>query len=73
MEHFFGLHKGHLTGKADRIAEKHNASHTNYTEPSGKKRGWFSCENLGEPFDRNTEKAVMADIEKAGGLDALRK
>lgn len=34
MEHFFGLHKGHLTGKADRIAEK----------------------------------AVMADIEKAGGL-----
>lgn len=71
-EHCFGLHSGHLIAKADKIAARHDAWHTNYTEPRGERRGWFSCKNLGEPFDSCTRKAVMEDIEKAGGIDALR-
>jgi hypothetical protein len=72
-EHFFGLHRGHLTAKADRIARKHGASHVNYTEPRGEKRWWFACRNRGEPFDSSTAKAVLADIEAAGGFEALTK
>lgn len=72
-EHMFGLHHGHLTAKADRIAEKHGAWHTNYTEPDGRKRGWFSCRNMGAPFDQSVARAVLQDIEKAGGFDALAK
>jgi hypothetical protein len=71
-EHMFGLHSGHLTGKADKIAKRHGAWHTNYTEPRGQRRGWFSCRNLGEPFDSAVAKAVLADIDHVGGLDALR-
>lgn len=66
-EYFFGLHSGHLTASADRIAKRHDAWHTNYTERHGpgqtQKRGWFACENRGAPFDRATADAVMADIE----------
>jgi hypothetical protein len=72
-EHFFGLHKGHLAARADKIAERHGASHVNYTEPRGEKRGWFVCPNRGEPFDTRTAVAVMADIDAAGGIDALTK
>jgi hypothetical protein len=32
-EYMFGLHQGHLTAKADQIAERHGAWHVNYTEP----------------------------------------
>lgn len=70
-EHFFGSHKGHLTARADRIAAKHVAAHCNYTEPRGERRGWFACRNRGEPFDSATARAVLADIEKAGGIEAL--
>lgn len=72
-EHFFGLHTGHLTAKADQIAKKHGAWHINYTEPSGEKRGWFACRNRGNPFDQATAAAVMADIEAAGGIEALTR
>lgn len=72
-EYFFGLHRGHLTSKADQIARRHGADHTNYTEPNGEKRGWFSGPNRGEPFDRQLARAVIADIEEAGGFDALRR
>lgn len=75
-EYFFGLHGGHLTAKADKIAKKHGAWHVNHEEFRGpgqvEKRGWFACPNRGNPFDERTANAVMADIEAAGGIDALR-
>ena len=72
-EYFFGLHSGHLIRKADRIAEKHDAWHVNFTEPRGEKRGWFCCLNQGSPFDEQTADAVMEDVQKAGGIDALKE
>ena len=63
-EHLFGLHEGHLGPEADRIAEKHEATHTNHVEPGGLKRGWFSCDNRGEPFNSQTANAVMNEINK---------
>jgi len=72
-EHFFGLHTGHMNRKADQIAKKHGAWHVNYTEPRGEKRGWFACPNRGNPFDAQVARAVLADIEAAGGFDALTK
>lgn len=76
-EHFFGVHRGHLTKKADQIAERYGASHVNYEEYRGpgqvEKWGWFACQNRGYPFDDATARAVMADIDAAGGVDALRK
>jgi hypothetical protein len=70
-EHFFGLHSGHLTAKADKIAAKHGAWHTNHTEPRGERRGWFSCPNRGWPHDDQTAKAVLAEIDAMGGMEAL--
>jgi hypothetical protein len=69
----FGLHTGHLTRQAQRIAARHGANHTNYTEPNGERRGWFSCPNRGDAFNRATARAVAADITEIGGIDALRK
>lgn len=71
-EHFFGLHSGHLTARAHKIAARHGAEHINYTEPRGEKRGWFACPNLGYPFDDATARAVMDAIDAVGGIDALR-
>jgi hypothetical protein len=68
----FGLHDSHLTARADKIAAKHGAWHINYTEPgTGRRRGWFACRNMGHPFDNATANAVLADIEAAGGFEAL--
>lgn len=72
-EYFFGLHSGHLKAAADRIAKKHGVEHVNFTEPTGNKRGWFVGPNRGEPFNSRLAAAVMADIDKAGGVAALRK
>lgn len=72
-EYFFGLHAGHLTARADKIAKRHGAWHVNYTDPgTGQRRGWFGCHNRGAPFDGATARAVMTDIKTAGGFDALR-
>ena len=71
-EHFFGLHKGHLKSIADKIAEKHGAWHVNCDEPTGEKCGWFGCPNRGFPYDGWVEKAVMAEIEAAGGIDSMK-
>ena len=69
-EYFFGVHRGHLTKKADRIAAKHGAGHENTVDPStGLRSGSFFCVN--HPFNGQTEQAVMADIERAGGIEAL--
>jgi hypothetical protein len=67
----FGVHNGHLTARADTIARRHGAWHVNYTEPRGRRRGWFGAPNLGSPFDGAVARAVWADIDAAGGLDAL--
>ena len=69
----FGVHNGHLKAKADRIAKKHGATHTNYTSPSGMKQGWFSI-GTGDPQRaKRVEQAIEADIDQEGGLNALRK
>jgi hypothetical protein len=70
-EYMFGLHSGHLTARADTIAKRHGAWHVNYTEPRGKRRGWFACPNRGSPFDQAVAKRVREDIDRAGGIDAL--
>jgi hypothetical protein len=63
-EYFFALHSGHLPAKADKIARRHGAAHSNYTEPNGQKRGWFSCFNRGQPFDGEIRRAVIADLDR---------
>lgn len=70
-EYLFGCHDGHLVARADRIAAKHGAVHVNYTEPCGRRCGWFSCRNRGEPFDGSVASAVERDIALAGGIEAL--
>jgi hypothetical protein len=71
-EFFFGSHRGHLKAKADAIAARHGADHINYTDPgTGERRGWFACGNRGSPFDGQTAAAVMADIDRAGGIESL--
>jgi len=65
-EHHFLTGPGHLPSRADKIARKHGATLTNHREPRGEQRHWFSCANRGYPFDRETERAVRADLEAAG-------
>lgn len=75
-EYFFGLGSGWLPKSADKIARKHGACLVNYTDPqcncgrgcaSGKckasRRHWFACSNRGNPFDQQTARAVMSEIE----------
>lgn len=72
--HFFGLHSDHLTRRADTIAHRHGARHINIIDASGEKRGWFECPRSWNPtFPEATAKAVLLDIEKIGGLEALKK
>ena len=75
-EYFFGVHEGHLSKRVNAIAEKHGATHVNYSEPTGhgqyRKRGWFACRNRGNPFDLAVAKAVLGELEAKGGFDAFR-
>lgn len=74
--YFFGLHHGHLTNRADRIARVvggPGCRHVNHTEPNGERRGWFYAPNRGEPFNRDTARRVSDAIEKAGGIVALAR
>ena len=68
-EYLFGLHCGHLSAVSDQIAGRHGAWHVNYTDPRGDRRGWFACPNRGAAFDLAVAKAMMADIERAGGIE----
>ena len=70
-EYVFGLHDGHLTAVADQIAGRHGAWHVNYTEPCGERRGWFACPNRGPSFYQVIARAVMAGIDRAGGIETL--
>ena len=67
-EYQFLLGAGHLSASANRIAKRHGARLINYTEPRGEKRHWFSCKNLGAPFDGATARAVKEDLIAAGIL-----
>jgi hypothetical protein len=71
-EYLFGLHRGHLTAKADKIAREHGANHVNYTEPRGEKRGWYSGPNRGEPFDGDLSRRVLEAVDAAGGCRRRR-
>ena len=70
-EYLFGLHTGHLTTAVDQIAGRHGAWHVNYTEPCGERHGWSACPNRGPSFNRVIARAVMADIDQAGGIESL--
>lgn len=70
-EHYFGLHRGHLTARADQIARRYGAWHVNWTEPTGEKRGWFGYQSHSR-FDQRTAEKVLAAIDAAGGFEALR-
>lgn len=77
-EYYFGVGKGHLGRRADKIAAKHGATLVNHTDPGCRcgygctsdcpenRRHWFACNNLGEPFNSATARAVESDLRKAG-------
>ena len=69
-EYLFGLHPGHLTAAADQIAGRHGAWHVNHTRARSESCGWFACPSGGSQFA--IAKAVMADIDCAGGIETFR-
>lgn len=70
-EYCFGVHRGHLGPRADEIAQRYGAGHVKHTDAGGERWGWFETR---EVVCRDAvEKAVLADIEQAGGFDALRR
>jgi hypothetical protein len=71
-EYHFFLHDGYVDSEAvEKILQDAGieAWHTNYTEPHGKKRGWFSCVDYGFSSNRDTESRAREVISIAGGLD----
>ncbi len=60
-QHMFGLYSGYLSAKLIKRVETKfpEVSVNNYTEPYGKKRGWFSGPNRGSPFDGAMAREVM--------------
>lgn len=71
-QHMFGIAKGaHLSSMSDEtrerieaIAQQHDAELVGPVNiPGNGWQAWFTCRNLGFPFDRATERAVRADIE----------
>jgi hypothetical protein len=70
-EFTFGVHYGHLTDEADKIAQRHNANHINYTDDNGTRRGWFVTSHRGELQNEKVAQRVLRDIDAAGGIEAL--
>jgi hypothetical protein len=78
-EYMFGGGPGHLPAKAEKIARRHGATIANtygdgclcgygcrpHSCPAAK-RHWFAAPNRGEPFDRQTSRAVAIDLIAAG-------
>jgi hypothetical protein len=50
--------------KLEEIADRHDATFIYMNTPGNRHKSWFSCRNLGEPFNRNTARAVAEDIER---------
>lgn len=75
-EYVFGLVRGgelrsKLRGKVSKalesIAQEHGADFVGPVSiPGNEVCGWFTCPNLGEPFDRNTRRAVTDAVKAAG-------
>ncbi len=77
-EFMFLVGKGHLGKRADQIARKHGAYLVNYTDPGcgcgygcasdcpERRQHWFATDNLGEPFNSATARAVESDLRQAG-------
>jgi len=78
-EYFFGLGKGWLPKRADKIAKQFGATVVNHADPGcgcgygcsgndcpARRRHWFACVNLGAPFDAERAQQVLAAIEEAG-------
>lgn len=64
-EYFFGLGPGHLSSKVERAAEEAGGTLVNYTEPSGERRHWFACPNMGAPFDQDRAERVLTAAWRA--------
>jgi len=77
-EYFFGLGKGWMPAKADKIARQFDAYLVNHTDPGcscghgcrndcpANHRHWFACINLGAPFDGERATKVLSALEQAG-------
>lgn len=69
-EHMFGVtrktHNSETLERADAIARRHGCYAVTVKLPGDPTRGWFAGPNLGHPFDRDREEAVMADLSAAG-------
>lgn len=69
-EHHFGLGRGkvsaRLAKRVDRIADRLGATFTYGVFPGDGARYWFSCQNLGEPFNGATAGEVLTAIKEAG-------
>jgi hypothetical protein len=65
--HFFGVRRGKLTANEvalrERVAAKHGVDFVYATIPGTGPQSWFECTNRGEPFNRDTANAVLADLE----------
>ncbi len=51
--------------KLDRIARRHGARFIAADMPEGA-RSWFSCPNVGAPFDADVARAVLSDVKREG-------
>ena len=87
MSYMFGVGKGHLGRKAERIAKKHGAQLVNYTDPGcsygrgcqgheecpANARHWFEAQNLGSPFDERVRDSVLAELASNNERSAIMK
>jgi len=48
------------------IAKRHGAEFIEIRDANRTYRRWFTCKNLGEPFDSAVARAVLADVAKLG-------
>ncbi|MCC8962476.1 hypothetical protein H8A95_09155 [Bradyrhizobium sp. Pear76] len=69
---FFMLHGGHLVAKADRIARRYGGRHVN-TIDAGQARGWFEVPSTGGLIDNQRITIIRNEIERAGGVESLRR
>lgn len=68
VEHMFGVRRGKLTRQQqllrERIAAKYGAWHTYASIPGTGMQSWFSCRNMGSPFNENVAKAVLGELAR---------
>jgi hypothetical protein len=67
-EYFFGGERGKLTPKQvknrETAAKKHGATFVYANIPGDGRRSWFECRNQGSPFNENTERHVLHELEE---------